>query len=173
MEKPQILFVLGGPGAGKGTQCSYLVQKFNCIHLSAGDLLREEVLFIYSSKRQRGSEKGELIESYIKEGKIVPSEITVGLLEDAMKKNGWNQHIFIIDGFPRNIENHSNWETLMKDKVEVKKVLVFECPFVIFFIVFQDVLTQRILERGKSSGRVDDNIESLKKRFTTFEQETA
>lgn len=78
-EKPKIVFVLGAPGAGKGTQCSKIVDEFGFVHLSAGDLLREE--------RQRpGSEFGELIEECITNGKIVPVEVTCSLLENAINK---------------------------------------------------------------------------------------
>ena len=154
--KPIVIFVLGGTGAGKGTQCSYMVDTFKWVHLSAGDLLREE--------RKKGSQKGELIESYLVEGKIVPSEITVGLLEDAMVNRGWEQGKFIIDGFPRNFENMNNWNALMKDKVDLKGVLVFECPL--------EVLERRIMARAETSGRSDDNIDTLRKRFKTFEDET-
>jgi adenylate kinase family enzyme len=74
-----------------------MVDKFNYVHLSAGDLLRAE--------RKRETPKASLIESYLVEGKIVPSEITVSLLEDAMMAHGWDKSSFIIDGFPRNFEN--------------------------------------------------------------------
>lgn len=78
-EKPKVVFVLGAPGAGKGTQCSKIVDEFGYVHLSAGDLLREE--------RQRpGSEFGELIEDCITNGKIVPVEVTCSLLENAINK---------------------------------------------------------------------------------------
>jgi len=72
-----VLFVLGGPGAGKGTQCANLVRDYKFTHLSAGDLLRAE-------QDRKGSEFGDLIKSYIKDGKIVPMEVTVQLLENAM-----------------------------------------------------------------------------------------
>lgn len=79
--KPKVVFVLGAPGAGKGTQCTKIVNEFGYVHLSAGDLLREE--------RQRpGSEFGELIENCIRDGKIVPVEVTCSLLENAIKKCG-------------------------------------------------------------------------------------
>lgn len=85
-EKPKVIFVLGAPGAGKGTQCSKIVEEFGYVHLSAGDLLREE--------RQRpGSEFGELIESRIRNGKIVPVEVTCSLLEKAMQ-NSLKVHIY-------------------------------------------------------------------------------
>src|SRR5437763_8643303 len=73
-----VIFVLGGPGAGKGTQCAKLVADYGFKHLSAGDLLREE-------QDRPGSEFGEMIKTYIKEGTIVPMEVTVQLLENAMK----------------------------------------------------------------------------------------
>jgi len=77
--KPKIVFVLGPPGAGKGTQCEKISQNFGYVHLSAGDLLREE-------RNREGSEFGELIETRIKEGKIVPVAVTCSLLENAMNK---------------------------------------------------------------------------------------
>lgn len=74
--KPEIVFVLGGPGSGKGTQCAKLVEKYNFVHLSAGDLLRAE--------RNSGSEVATLINDYIKEGAIVPVAITVNLIKKAI-----------------------------------------------------------------------------------------
>ncbi|CEG50507.1 flagellar adenylate kinase [Plasmopara halstedii] len=101
----KILFVLGGPGAGKGTQCSKLVEKYGFVHLSAGDLLREE--------RQSGSEHGELIDRMIKEGQIVPVKITLKLLQQAMVKSG--RELFLIDGFPRNFDNLQGWQQNMSE----------------------------------------------------------
>ena len=96
-DKPAVFFVLGGPGAGKGTVCKKLVKQHGFVHLSAGDLLREE--------RNSGSKNADLINYYIKEGKIVPVEITVNLIKKAMEKQGWAKKKFLIDGFPRNQEN--------------------------------------------------------------------
>lgn len=78
-EKPKIVFVLGAPGAGKGTQCTKIVEEFGFVHLSAGDLLREE-------RQREGSEFGELIEGCIRDGTIVPVEVTCALLENTMNK---------------------------------------------------------------------------------------
>lgn len=78
--KPNIIFVLGAPGSGKGTVCARIVDTFGYVHLSAGDLLREE-------RNRKGSEFGELIETYIRNGQIVPVEITCSLLENAMNQN--------------------------------------------------------------------------------------
>jgi len=110
LPKPQVLFVLGGPGAGKGTQCARLVQEFGFVHLSAGDLLREE--------RDSGSPDGEMIERNIREGKIVPVVVTVKLIQKAMARaapQGGGK--FLIDGFPRSHENLAGWQEVVGDKV--------------------------------------------------------
>lgn len=147
-----VIFVLGGPGAGKGTQCANLVRDYGFVHLSAGDLLRAE-------QARPGSEFGELIKTYIREGKIVPMEVTVALLENAMKDAiaKQNKKRFLIDGFPRQMDQAVKFE----DEVcESRFTLFFECP--------EEVLLQRLLKRGETSGREDDNIESIRKRFRTF-----
>jgi UMP-CMP kinase len=136
---PRVIFVLGGPGAGKGTQCSNLVEEFDFVHLSAGDLLREE-------RANAASQYGELISSYIKDGKIVPVEITVKLLLNAMNKSG--RSAFLIDGFPRNADNLAGWERVVGKQAQVLGCLYFDCP--------EAVMEARLLERGKTSGRTDE-----------------
>lgn len=154
--KPKVVFVLGGPGAGKGTQCQKIVQHFGYVHLSAGDLLREE-------RKRPGSQFGELIETYIREGKIVPVEITCSLLENAMETSGKDK--FLIDGFPRNQNNLEGWNKALSDKIQLQFVLFFDCPL--------EICLERCLKRGESgSGRSDDNADSLKKRFNTYLNET-
>ena len=99
--------MLGGPGAGKGTQCANLVSDYGFVHLSAGDLLRAE--------RDSGSPDGEMITQFINEGKIVPVEVTVNLIKKAMAQSGGSK--FLIDGFPRNQNNLEGWFTTMGDAV--------------------------------------------------------
>lgn len=134
--------MLGGPGSGKGTQCSKIVEVFGYIHLSAGDLLREE--------RQSGSELAEMINTNIKEGKIVPAEVTVGLLRTAMEKSGATK--FLIDGFPRDADNLSCWQEQMvyheEQSINVISlshafaILPFTiCLFVNLFVSFSSVRT--------------------------------
>lgn len=151
--KVTVLFVLGGPGAGKGTQCANLVRDHYFTHLSAGDLLRAE-------QDRPDSEFGQLIKDYIKDGKIVPMEVTVQLLENAMtdvvkKQDGKGK--FLIDGFPRKMDQALKFEEAV---VPSKFVLFFDCP--------EEVMQKRLLERGKTSGRTDDNEESIRKRFKVF-----
>ncbi|TRM56630.1 adenylate kinase-domain-containing protein [Schizophyllum amplum] len=162
--KVTVIFVLGGPGAGKGTQCAKLVDEFGFCHLSAGDLLRAE-------QNREGSEFGQLIKDCIKEGTIVPMEVTVKLLQNAMSDalkesregEGWQdgKGRFLIDGFPRKMD-----QALKFDES------VCECACVLFFDTTEEVMLERLLERGKTSGREDDNAESIKKRFKTYHETT-
>ncbi|KAL8331545.1 hypothetical protein RB593_002122 [Gaeumannomyces tritici] len=154
-----VIFVLGGPGAGKGTQCARLVDQYGFTHLSAGDLLRAE-------QERPGSEFGQLIKDYIRDGKIVPMEVTIQLLENAMKeamggsadgKAGKKKPRFLIDGFPRKMDQALKFEEAV---CPAKFVLFYDCP--------EAEMERRLLDRGKTSGRSDDNAESIRKRFRTF-----
>lgn len=153
-----VIFVLGGPGAGKGTQCTRLVARYGFTHLSAGDLLRAE-------QDRDGSQYGQLIKDYIKDGKIVPMEVTIALLENAMKaaqdadpsKTSKSASRFLIDGFPRKLDQALAFE---EQVCAAHFVLFYDCP--------EAAMEARLLERGKTSGRADDNEESIRKRFRTF-----
>lgn len=147
----KVVFVLGRPGAGKGTNCEQLARDHDWLHLSAGELLREEI--------QSGSEHGGLISQLIHDGKIVPSEITVALLWKAMVRAGKPR--VLIDGFPRNSENRAAWEAAMEGKIDFQFLLLLDCP--------EDV----IIERLRSRGRSDDNVATMQKRIVTFNAETA
>eukprot|EP00518_Triparma_eleuthera_P015603 CAMPEP_0197552164 /NCGR_PEP_ID=MMETSP1320-20131121/5779_1 /TAXON_ID=91990 /ORGANISM="Bolidomonas sp., Strain RCC2347" /LENGTH=363 /DNA_ID=CAMNT_0043112737 /DNA_START=7 /DNA_END=1098 /DNA_ORIENTATION=- len=157
-QAPSVVFVLGGPGAGKGTMCELAANQLGWTHLSAGDLLRAE--------RKAGGANAELIESYITQGKIVPVAITVGLIkkamEDALASTGRNS--FLVDGFPRSLENWSGWQEVFGTDMAVPTMLFFECPL--------KVLEERIMGRSKFSGRSDDNVEAVRKRFNTYKNET-
>ncbi|KAJ3677105.1 hypothetical protein LUZ60_002829 [Juncus effusus] len=145
-KKVAVVFVLGGPGSGKGTQCANIVEHYGFTHLSAGDLLRAEI--------KSGSENGTMIQNMIKEGKIVPSEVTIKLLQKAILENGNEK--FLIDGFPRNEENRAAFE----------QVTGITPEFVLFFDCSEEEMERRLL--GRNQGRVDDNIETIRKRFKVF-----
>ena len=156
--KVTVVYILGGPGSGKGTQSTRLVQDFGFTHMSAGDLLRAE-------QDRKGSEFGQMIKDYIKDGKIVPMEVTVKLLENEMHSQldsgktsgGKGEGRFLIDGFPRKMDQAVYFE----DSVCPSACTLFlDCP--------EDVMNERLLNRGKTSGRSDDNEESIRKRFRTF-----
>lgn len=152
-----VIFFLGGPGSGKGTQSANLVKDYGFVHLSAGDLLRAEQL-------REGSQYGAMIKNYITEGKIVPMEVTVNLLSNAMRESLDNhppapgtKARFLIDGFPRKLDQAVFFETTVCPS---ELVLFLDCP--------ESVMEARLLKRGETSGRDDDNAESIRKRFRTF-----
>lgn len=149
-KKPKVVFVLGGPGSGKGTQCAKIVDTYGFTHLSAGDLLRAEI--------NSGSKYGTMIENTIKEGKIVPAEVTVKLLQRAMKESDNDK--FLIDGFPRNEENRTSFEAVTGIVPEL----------VIFLDCTEEEMEKRLLNRNQ--GRVDDNMETIRKRFKVYLEST-
>jgi UMP-CMP kinase len=147
------VFVLGGPGAGKGTQCANISREFGFVHLSAGDLLRDE--------QKKGGETGDMIKRLIADGAIVPVQVTLDLIRSAMEENMKKGHfLFLVDGFPRNDDNLSGWNNSMRDFCTVSFCLFLECS--------EEVMEKRLLHRGLSSGRIDDNASAIKKRFQTF-----
>jgi len=162
--KITVVFVLGGPGAGKGTQCARLVDDFRFSHLSAGDLLRAE-------QQRKGSEYGQLIQKCIREGDLVPMHVTIKLLENAMTValeenrpgDGWanGKGRFLIDGFPRKMDQALQFE---ED--------VCLSSLVLFYTTTEDVMLKRLLKRAETSGREDDNVEVIKKRFQTYKDTT-
>jgi adenylate kinase family enzyme len=139
---PRVIFVLGGPGSGKGTQCAKIVDSYGFVHLSAGDLLRAEI--------NSGSENGTMIQNTIKEGKIVPSEVTVRLLQKAMEE--CNSNNFLIDGFPRNEENRAVFEHVTG--IEPEFILFFDCP--------EEEMEKRILSRNQVKNLVGCLVICLK-----------
>ncbi|CAK8575467.1 unnamed protein product [Lathyrus sativus] len=142
-----IAFVLGGPGSGKGTQCEKIVETFGFKHLSAGDLLRKEMV--------SDSEYGSMILDTIREGRIVPSAVTVKLILRELASG--DSHKFLIDGFPRSEENRIAFERITGS--EPNFVLFFDCP--------EKEMVKRVLSRNQ--GRIDDNIDTMKKRLKVFE----
>lgn len=156
--KPNIIFILGGPGAGKGTMCELAKIQLGWTHLSTGDLLRAQL--------KAGGPTTTLIREYIDAGKLVPDEIVVGLLKDAIEttiRTTGNLN-FLIDGFPRCFGNMEAWYAVFGREDDLPRMIYFECPL--------EVLTQRILARAQYSGRSDDNVDAMKARFESFQIET-
>ena len=156
--KPNLVFVLGGPGSGKGTMCELAETQLGWIHLSIGELLRAEL--------ERRGTKADMIAECLKAGKLAPNDIVVTLLKNAMecatRTTGKNN--FLLDGFPRSMKNLEEWFEIFGQESMLPKMLYLECPY--------DVLEQRILGRANFTGRSDDNLESIKLRFDTFKAET-
>ncbi len=153
--KSSVIFVLGGPGTGKGTQSALLATNFKMMHISVGDLLRQE--------QATGSATGRLIESYLKVGQIVPVKVSLELLKLKFTQLHNSSDRFIVDGFPRNADNLRGWqEHGMDDVCRVKGCLWYDCS--------DSILLQRLLLRGQTSGRRDDNLESAKKRLESHRE---
>jgi len=156
--QPNVIFVLGGPGTGKGTMCELAETQLGWTHLSTGELLREA--------QQNGDARAAVIDDCLEAGQLVPNEIVVTLLQQAMERmiRTTGKTNFLLDGFPRSLNNLEAWYDIYGREAELPKMLYLECPY--------EILEQRILGRAKFTGRSDDNIENLRLRFETFKAET-
>jgi adenylate kinase family enzyme len=156
--QPNVIFVLGGPGTGKGTMCELAETQLGWTHLSTGELLREA--------QQNGDARAAVIDDCLEAGQLVPNEIVVTLLQQAMERmiRTTGKTNFLLDGFPRSLNNLEAWYDIYGREAELPKMLYLECPY--------EILEQRILGRAQFTGRSDDNIENLRLRFETFKAET-
>ena len=156
--QPNVIFVLGGPGTGKGTMCELAETQLGWTHLSTGELLR--------AAQQNGDARAAVIDDCLEAGQLVPNEIVVTLLQQAMERmiRTTGKTNFLLDGFPRSLNNLEAWYDIYGREADLPKMLYLECPY--------EVLEQRILGRAKFTGRSDDNIENLRLRFETFKAET-
>ena len=155
---PNVVFVIGGPGSGKGTMCELAEHQLGWAHLSTGDLLRKEL--------DNAGPTAERIEKFITAGELVPNEIMINLLKDAMEHltRTTGKRNFLLDGFPRSLNNMEGWYEIFGAESPLPTMLYFECPY--------EELQKRILGRAKYSERSDDNIKSMKLRFDTYKTET-
>lgn len=159
----RVLFILGGPGAGKGTQSERIVNTYKCVHLSVGDLLR-------SGAEKKDYPHADMVKECLVKGQIVPVELSLGLLRIAMDEKAaevdseYGSRIFLVDGFPRNYDNVEGWMEHMPSYTAVLGALVYNCPI--------EVLEARIMSRAETSGRSDDNLDSARRRFQTFHTQT-
>jgi adenylate kinase family enzyme len=155
---PNVVFVLGGPGAGKGTMCELAQLQLGWIHLSSGELIRADLAV-------KGSADGYDKDS-LAAGQLAGSDYVVRLLKQTMEQitRTTGNTNFLLDGFPRSLENIEAWRAVFGEESELPKMLYLECPY--------EVLEQRILGRAKYTGRNDDNIQSVKLRFDTFKEKT-
>lgn len=151
------VLIFGAPGSGKGTQSEELIRRYGFRHISTGELLRAEI------KAQ--TELGQAAAGYINEGHLVPDSLIVDMMEKLISTLVDTEGI-IFDGFPRTIPQTEAMETMLAHhgwKVDI--VLNLQVP--------EEMLIERLLNRGKISGRSDDNIETIRKRLDVYANETA
>lgn len=153
------IVLFGPPGSGKGTQAQNLIEKFNLKQISTGDLFR------YNMKN--GTELGKLAKSYIDKGELVPDQVTTDMLIDEVKKPT-DTSGFIFDGYPRTAN-----QTEALEKI-VKELLNDEISVCLSLIVNDEILVERLLKRGETSGRTDDsNEEIIRARIKEYYTKTA
>lgn len=152
------LILFGPPGSGKGTQSEKLVEKYGLIHLSTGNLLREEI----ANKTPLGIEA----KKFMDHGQLVPDEVVIGMVDSYFDKHK-DAVGFLFDGYPRTVAQAQALDKLLTlKKTEIASVLALE--------VTEEELVKRLLNRGKSSGRSDDtNEEVIRKRFFVYTNETS
>lgn len=151
------IVIFGPPGSGKGTQSENLIKKYSLAHVSTGDLLRKEI--------STNTQLGYLAKQHMDKGELVPDEIIIGMIDNFMDKLDRKTNGVIFDGFPRTVEQAKALkETLQSYKTDVTVMLNLEVP--------EDELVTRLIERGKTSGRSDDNLETIKKRIEVYNEQT-
>ncbi len=151
------LVLFGPPGSGKGTQATNLVNKYNLVHLSTGDLLRSEI----ANKTPLGLEAKKIMDA----GQLVPDEVVIGIIDNCLEKNQ-DADGFLFDGFPRTLAQANALDKLLGLKqTRIDLVLALQ--------VNEEELVRRLLERGKTSGRSDDTSEEvIRRRFQVYSSDT-
>ena len=151
------LVIFGAPGSGKGTQSDLLVAKYGFRHISTGDVLRAEI--------KQGTELGRTAQQFIDKGQLIPDELMIEILASVYDSLCPCEGV-IFDGFPRTIPQAEALKKMLAQRgTEVSAVLQLEVP--------AEMLTERLLNRGKTSGRADDNAETIRKRLEVYHSQTA
>ena len=152
------LVLFGPPGSGKGTQAAKLVEKYNLLHISTGDLFRYEL--------GNDTPLGQEAKKYMSKGELVPDSVTVAMLKNKVDKHPDVPGV-IFDGFPRTVAQAEALDNYLAEKGQ-------EVSALIALQVDDEEIIRRILERGKTSGRADDNDEAvIRKRIEVYNRETS
>lgn len=153
------LVIFGAPGSGKGTQSENLIKNYGLYHISTGDVLRDHI--------KRGTELGKIADQYISDGKLIPDDLMVNILASVLDDNAEAvKKGVIFDGFPRTIEQAKALKKMLTERgSQVDIVIGLEVP--------EDELIDRLIKRGKDSGRSDDNLETIKKRLDVYHNQTS
>ena len=152
------IIIFGAPGAGKGTQSEKMIEKYGLGHISTGDVLRDQI--------KKGTELGVTAKKYIDDGKLIPDDLMVDILASVYDSYGKDHNGVIFDGFPRTIKQAEALKAML-DKRGHKVAAMIELS------VPEDELVKRLVNRGKISGRSDDNEETIQKRLNVYHDQTA
>jgi len=152
------IILFGPPGAGKGTQSEKIIDKYKLTHIATGDLFRKHL--------GEGTDLGKLAQKYMDEGNLVPDEVVIGMVDEKIKETKANSSGYIFDGFPRTVPQAKALDTLLAEKGEkIAGMIALEVP--------EAELKKRIKERGKTSGRTDDQDEAkIENRIKVYQEET-
>lgn len=151
------LVLFGGPGSGKGTQSAKLIDNYGLYHISTGEVLRDHI--------KRGTELGKIADEIISKGQLLPDDLMIKILDEELDQNAKGVNGVIFDGFPRTIPQAKALEELLSKRGEkLDAVIGLEVP--------EEELTQRLLNRGKETGRADDNTETIKRRLEVYHNQT-
>jgi len=151
------IVIFGAPGSGKGTQSDLLIEHYGLGHISTGDVLREEI--------KKGTELGKTAQSYIDKGNLIPDELMISILANVYDAYGRGHKGVIFDGFPRTIPQAEALKRMLDDRGDrVAAMIELDVP--------EDELMKRLIQRGKDSGRADDNEETIKKRLVVYHSQT-
>jgi len=150
------IILCGAPGSGKGTQSELIVKKYGLQHLSTGDVLRAEIA--------KGSELGRKIDALISQGNLVPDELMYGVIENYIAGLPSDCKGTIFDGYPRTVAQAESLTELL-GKYSMDAVMID-------LLVDEQLLIQRLIERGKVSGRADDNLNTIRHRIAIYHNQT-
>ncbi len=151
------IVIFGAPGSGKGTQSENLISYYGLYHISTGEVLRDHIA--------RGTDLGKTAAGYISEGKLIPDDLMVSILADILDNTPEAKKGVIFDGFPRTINQAEALKAMLAGRgAKVDAVVGLE--------VDEDELVDRLIKRGKESGRSDDNLETIKKRLQVYHSQT-
>lgn len=151
------IIIFGAPGSGKGTYSDEIVKKYNMNHISTGDVLRSEI----SNK----TPLGEIAKSYIDKGQLIPDKLMIDILAKIYDERSVGNGV-IFDGFPRTIAQAESLKVMLAERNH-------DLGMMIELVVEEDILMKRLLNRAIEQGRVDDNEETIKKRFEVYHNQTA
>lgn len=151
------IVIFGAPGSGKGTQSERIVEKYGLHHISTGDVLRGEI--------KAGTDLGKTAQSYIEKGQLIPDTLMIDILASVYDSFQDSKGV-IFDGFPRTIPQAESLKSMLTERGKsVSVMLDLDVP--------EEELMKRLINRGKESGRADDNEETIKKRLNVYHTQTA